>query len=90
MDVSGEFWSRFDTWAGPTFGVILLCVGAFLMFRGATKIEDSIISDRLLAIGQLGTAFCWSDRLTHNIVEGEISVSSHCFMRSDNVHGCRA
>ena len=31
MDVSGEFWSRFDTWAGPTFGVILLCVGAFLM-----------------------------------------------------------
>ena len=37
MDVSGEFWSRFDTWAGPTFGVILLCVGAFLMFRAQPK-----------------------------------------------------
>ena len=60
MDVSGEFWSRFDTWAGPTFGVILLCVGAFLMFRGATKIKIlSFLTG--CAIGQLSAAFLWSE-----------------------------
>ena len=60
MDVSGEFWSRFDTWAGPTFGVILLCIGAFLMFRGATKIKIlSFLTG--CAIGQLSAAFLWSE-----------------------------
>ena len=60
MDVSGEFWSRFDTWAGPTFGVILLGVGAFLMFRGATKIKIlSFLTG--CAIGQLSAAFLWGE-----------------------------
>ena len=45
MDVSGEFWTRFDSWAGPTFGTALLCVGFFLMFKGATKIKDFVISN---------------------------------------------
>ena len=58
MDVSGEFWSRFDTWAGPSFGVILLCVGAFLMFRGATKIKIlSFLTG--CAIGQLSATIMW-------------------------------
>ena len=39
MDVSGEFWSRFDAWAGPTFGVALFLLGAFLMFKGARSIK---------------------------------------------------
>ena len=60
MDVSGEFWSRFDTWAGPTFGVILLCVGAFLMFRGATKIKIlSFLTG--CAIGQLSATILWDE-----------------------------
>ena len=60
MDVSGELWGRFDTWAGPTFGVILLCVGAFLMFKGATKIKFlSFLTG--CAIGQLSSAFLWSE-----------------------------
>ena len=60
MDVSGEFWGRFDTWAGPTFGVILLCIGAFLMFKGATKIK--VLSFMTgCAIGQLSSAFLWSE-----------------------------
>ena len=60
MNVSGEFWGRFDTWAGPTFGVILLCVGAFLMFKGATKIK--LLSFMTgCAIGQLSSAFLWSE-----------------------------
>ena len=60
MDVSGEFWGRFDTWAGPTFGVILLCVGAFLMLKGATKIKLlSFLTG--CAIGQLSSAFLWSE-----------------------------
>ena len=60
MNVSGEFWGRFDTWAGPTFGVILLCVGAFLMLKGATKIKLlSFLTG--CAIGQLSSAFLWSE-----------------------------
>ena len=60
MDVSGEFWSRFDTWAGPTFGVILLCVGAFLMFKGATKIKIlSFLTG--CAIGQLSSTFLFEE-----------------------------
>ncbi|GEM_PF-841042 len=60
MDVSGEFWNRFDTWAGPTFGVILLCIGVFLMFKGATKIKIlSFLTG--CAIGQLSAAFLWDE-----------------------------
>ena len=60
MDVSGEFWNRFDTWAGPTFGVILLCIGAFLMLKGATKIKIlSFLTG--CAIGQLSAAFLWDE-----------------------------
>ena len=60
MDVSGEFWGRFDTWAGPTFGVIILCIGAFLMFKGATKIK--LLSFMTgCAIGQLSSAFLWTE-----------------------------
>ena len=58
MDVSGEFWNRFDTWAGPTFGTILLCVGVFLMFKGATKIKVlSFLTG--CAIGQLASTFLY-------------------------------
>ena len=60
MDISGEFWSRFDTWAGPTFGVILFCVGIFLMLRGAKKIKIlSFLTG--CAIGQLSSTFLFEN-----------------------------
>ena len=37
MDISGEFWTRFDH--GRSYLWTLLCVGLFLMFKGATKIK---------------------------------------------------
>ena len=58
MDVSGDFWGRIDTWAGPTFGVILLCVGVFLMLKGARKIKLlSFLTG--CAIGQLCSAMLY-------------------------------
>ena len=60
MDVSGEFWTRFDSWAGPTFGIALLCVGLFLMFKGATKIKIlSFLTG--CAIGQLSSTFLFDE-----------------------------
>lgn len=79
MDVSGEFWSRFDTWAGPTFGVILLCVGAFLMFRGATKIKIlSFLTG--CAIGQLSAAFLWGEIGSFTTLsEGDFTLAATAF-----------
>ena len=60
MDISGEFWTRFDSWAGPTFGTALLCVGLFLMFKGATKIKIlSFLTG--CAIGQLSSTFLFDE-----------------------------
>ena len=60
MDVSGEFWSRFDAWAGPTFGVALFLLGAFLMFKGARSIKLlSFVTG--CAIGQLTSALLYSN-----------------------------
>ena len=72
MDISGEFWSRFDTWAGPTFGVILFCVGIFLMLRGAKKIKIlSFLTG--CAIGQLSSTFLFEN------LSGFISLSEGDF-----------
>lgn len=72
MDVSGEFWTRFDTWAGPTFGVILLCVGIYLMFKGAERIKIlSFLTG--CAIGQLSSTFLYGS------LEGFISLSEGDF-----------
>ena len=58
MNISGEFWGRVDTWAGPTFGVILLCVGIYLMFKGASQIKAlSFLTG--CAIGQLSSALLY-------------------------------
>jgi len=76
MDVSGEFWSRFDTWAGPTFGVILLCLGTFLMFKGATKIKVlSFLTG--CAIGQLSSTFLYDEigSLT-SLSEGDFTLAA--------------
>ena len=79
MDVSGEFWSRFDTWAGPTFGVILLCVGAFLMFRGATKIKIlSFLTG--CAIGQLSATILWGEIGSFTTLsEGDFTLAATVF-----------
>ena len=72
MDISGEFWTRFDTWAGPTFGVILCCVGIFLMLRGAKKIKIlSFLTG--CAIGQLSSTFLFEN------LSGFISLSEGDF-----------
>ena len=58
MDVSGEFWGRIDTWAGPPLGTVLLCVGVFLMIKGATKIKIlSFLTG--CAIGQLASTLLY-------------------------------
>ena len=60
MDVSGEFWSRFDSWAGPTFGVLLFILGVFLMFKGARSIKLlSFVTG--CAIGQLTSTLLYSN-----------------------------
>ena len=60
MDISGEFWTRFDSCAGPAFGTALLCVGLFLMFKGATKIKIfSFLTG--CAIGQLSSTFLYDE-----------------------------
>ena len=60
MDVSGEFWGRVDTWAGPTFGIVLFLVGAFLMFKGARSIKLLSFATGC-AIGQLTSALLYSN-----------------------------
>ncbi len=60
MDVSGEFWSRFDTWAGPSFGVFLFAIGVYLMYKGAEKIKlFSFLTG--CAIGQISSALLFDN-----------------------------
>ena len=74
MDITGEFWSRFDTWAGPPFGVFLLFIGVFLMIRGAKRIKIlSFLTG--CALGQLSSAFLY-DNLTEYVTysEGDFTI----------------
>lgn len=72
MDVSGEFWGRIDTWAGPTFGVAMLCLGIFLMLKGAKMIKIlSFLTG--CAIGQL------SSTLLYGTLSGFITLSEGDF-----------
>ena len=72
MDVSGEFWGRFDTWAGPTFGMGMFLVGIFLMFKGAKSIKMlSFLTG--CAIGQL------TSTLLYDSLKGFISLSEGDF-----------
>ena len=75
MNISGEFWGRVDTWAGPTFGVILLCVGIYLMFKGASQIKAlSFLTG--CAIGQLSSALLY-DSLSDfiSLSEGDFTLA---------------
>ena len=47
MDITGEFWSRFDTWAGPPFGVFLLLIGVFLMIEVLKESDLSFLTVRI-------------------------------------------
>ena len=62
-----------------TFGVILLCVGAFLMFRGATKIKIlSFLTGP--AIGQLSAAFPWGEIGSFTTLsEGDFTLAATVF-----------
>ena len=74
MDITGEFWSRFDTWAGPPFGVFLLLIGVFLMIRGAKRIKIlSFLTG--CALGQLFSAFLY-DNLSEYVTysEGDFTI----------------
>ena len=80
MDLSGEFWGRFDTWAGPSFGVFLFGIGAYLMYKGAEKIKlFSFLTG--CAIGQISSALLF-DNLSDfvDLSEGDFTllVTSLC------------
>ena len=60
MSVSSELWEQIDSWGGPTFGVILVLLGAYLMLRGAKRIKIlSFLTG--CAIGQLSSAIIYSE-----------------------------
>ncbi len=60
MGLSAEIWAQIDSWGGPTFGVILVIIGVYLMFRGAKRIKIlSFLTG--CAIGNLSSAIIYSE-----------------------------
>ncbi|MEL0100728.1 MAG: hypothetical protein VW862_03385 [Euryarchaeota archaeon] len=60
MGLSAEIWAQIDSWGGPTFGVILVLIGVYLMFRGAKRIKIlSFLTG--CAIGNLSSAIIYSE-----------------------------
>ena len=60
MGLSAEIWEQIDSWGGPTFGVILVIIGVYLMFRGAKRIKIlSFLTG--CAIGNLSSAIIYSE-----------------------------
>tara|TARA_Y100000766_G_C18870139_1_gene587817 strand:- start:153 stop:938 length:786 start_codon:yes stop_codon:yes gene_type:complete len=60
MGYTSDFWDKIDSWGGPTFGVILVIIGAYLMFRGAKKIKVlSFLTG--CAIGNLSSAIIYKE-----------------------------
>ncbi len=60
MGLSAEIWAQIDSWGGPTFGVILVLIGVYLMLRGAKRIKIlSFLTG--CAIGNLSSAIIYSE-----------------------------
>lgn len=60
MGLSAEIWAQIDSWGGPTFGVILVIIGVYLMFRGAKRIKIlSFLTG--CAIGNLSSTIIYSE-----------------------------
>jgi len=60
MGLSAEIWAQIDSWGGPTFGVILIISGAYLMLKGAKRIKIlSFLTG--CAIGHLSSAIIYSE-----------------------------
>ena len=60
MGLSAEIWAQIDSWGGPTFGVILVIIGVYLMLRGAKRIKIlSFLTG--CAIGHLSSAIIYSE-----------------------------
>ena len=60
MGYTSDVWEKIDSWGGPTFGVILVIIGAYLMFRGAKKIKIlSFLTG--CAIGNLSSAIIYKE-----------------------------